>query len=596
MLANIPSIHPDQTIESFVAAIQIKNAWPKWESLVAELFGSHNIRIGKPLFSGLTHFLQTPAGESFSSLEDFVTQHSQLAIFLPFAEAETRDKAFKKFRINKVAGMTTLFGFNDSEPFRNERWYCEHCIKEEFQTIGYAYTHRTHQIIGVSTCPIHNAPIGPLDISDPNIFHYHGLVVSTTDCNLSPRINNADQHTVFTSQSCFSQWVYAAYENALPDISTSLRCQVILSKVSDLPRKPGVPASYPRRLECFLDSHYGAQFLDQLFLAFSHGPTSHWPSMFVSGHAYRSHALANLLLLNSLFESPAEYLKSLQRQAVSTIEPPAHSAAQLRTRIVWTLALIKDLLREPSLRKIAKKHSIGYESLQTYLESNPEFNSRRKQAVHRARFRKNKRIILAFIEDTPNANRNTLCNYSRASYKWMMKHYPTWLDSFLPTKHIKKKQHSEGCPSSVDVNTAQQLKDFYARHIESSDPAWITKMLLRSKVEIKYQSALMAGDLPETVKIIDALAESLKEYQNRILKQIGECARNGSISKCQRHVAELVTKFPQRTDLIKEIVSILLSTQTLISSPTVMYTYQPTTQKQSAAQQTTREQREIMTY
>lgn len=457
MLANIPLPQPDQTIESYVAHIFLGSSQSNWKHMMEECFGRPTVKLGKNYFMGLDKFMQTSVGQLFSDNEELIKKHTFTSFFLPFLSADKRAYLFEKLTQKYPGGLNNTLGINSTPIIRNELWFCPHCIKAELKSLGYAYAHRTHQIISVNACPTHGEPLGPLKNNSPQLFSFRGIINST-----SPSV---DTTTTLSARSIgnltIGKWVQAIFLDQLPSLSHSQRTQLITDQLERIPRKPNEPSSHPIRLERLIADTYGKGFLSQMGFPITDGLTEHWPALFIWGNAYRNQPIANLLILNALFEKPEQYCALANNLPTTTqTEQDNPHEKQRPIRFKLTRQLIRDLLSIQSIKEIARTNNVGEEEISIFLKVNNAISVRRPDAIHRAEKRKYQKQALGLKAKNPNMNRTSLKVKARTCFKWLIKNDKNWLEREFPISSEQKKTFRLKASNNahVDAYAANQTK------------------------------------------------------------------------------------------------------------------------------------------
>ena len=568
MLPNLPVPQPDQTIESYAAAIYLANALTDWRSLMKMLFGSSNIDPGKAYFSGLGRFLQTTIGHCGTTPEELIRNHSLSGLFLPFLPDTSRHQLIEKQAHGKVQGLNRILGIDAQFPFRDDHWFCLDCMEEELRKLGYAYAHRTHQVIGVQICSRHNTPLVPLNKNDSTVSHFHGLVTVSKDPKTQFFSKTANPITSSHSGraiSIWGDWVQSTFDNTLPRLSSNARLQVIIDALVDIPRKTGEPASPPIRIEHLLLESYGEEFLCQMGLPITKGATEHWPALFIWGHAYRNHAIANLLILGALFKGPQQYISKVNALEPSTAVENFLPSGKMRSiRFRLTLPLIKALLSEVSLKFIARQYGTSEEELIQFLKTDVAFSTRRSTALWRKRDREHRRRVLSVKKQYPNMARSLLQKHAKASYTWLLKHDRDWLDREFPASRPRRFQPLPPVHGAhIDSYAVHRIKLIAEKALGSTIPIRITKqMLLENLKPASVVREVKSGTHPLAAKELNQLSESSSAYQARNMNILSLHVQAANISASKEIVRNLLIQYPKQAGIVDRIIDILFGEST----------------------------------
>ena len=563
MLANIPLPQPDQTIESYVAHIFLGSSHSNWKHMMQECFGRPTVKLGRNYFMGLDKFMQTSAGQLFSNNEELIKEHTFTSFFLPFLSEDKRAYLFEKLTQKYPGGINNTLGINSTPIIRDELWFCPHCVKAELKSLGYAYAHRTHQIIGVNACPVHGEPLGPLKNNSPQLFSFRGIINST-----SPSVDITTLSARPIGNLSFGKWVHAIFLNQLPSLSHSQRTQLIIDQLERIPRKPNEPSSHPIRLERLIADTYGKGFLSQMGFPITDGLTEHWPALFIWGNAYRNQPIANLLILNALFEKPEQYCAQANNLPTTT-QTEQHSPHEKQRPIKFKLTrqLIRDLLSTHSIKEIARANDVGEEEISSFLKVNNAISVRRPDAIHRAAKRRYQKQALDLKAKNPNINRTSLKAKARTCFKWLIKNDKNWLEREFPILLYKQKETFRPKTfhdAHVDAYAANQVDITWKVLVNSNEPLRISKNMLLEKLrQNPILKEIRLNKSPQAASRITDLTETPRMHQKRALKLIAKHAALAEQESALVVAKELVQNYNKIPWLMSELLNLLFETTPL---------------------------------
>jgi hypothetical protein len=157
MLPFFPDPYPDELLYSVFSRYHLWSGNMNYKETQNDLFGNHS---AKPIFDLPSRIdalvKQLPIGANYSS-EGFIynnTLYPYYAVFLPperadqvLAEMKGDHGGSIHMRIGIMAGgICSISGLR----------YCPTCLKDDYETYGEVYWHRTHQAPGVFVCPKHS--------------------------------------------------------------------------------------------------------------------------------------------------------------------------------------------------------------------------------------------------------------------------------------------------------------------------------------------------------------------------------------------------------------------------------------------------------
>lgn len=554
MLLNVPTLLPDQTVESTVSRIQLANARTRRGDLVEELFGSRGIKIHKPYFSGLSKFFESPAGKAYDSFPDLIRQHSPLAAVLPFVEKSAKEDLLNRLKDSRINSLASVSGLRSSELMRSTPHYCPTCISNEIAELGYAYTHRIHQYSVVSSCPIHHQPLGTLQGSQTMLTPWHGLLVPNQTVDIHAQDCLDLKSDLAAATESLGLWIRAAVTGTLTHSSFNQRLALIQQRIEERPKTPSQPASLVWQLENLLTTSYGNGFLSDIGWSLESGNTTHWPAQFSAGQTWRNHFVPNVLILNLLFSDPEAFNDAARGQLdTRTSIPPT---AQQTQRIAISSALIKDLLRMPSLVGVAEKHGIYVETLRLKISGDKRLKRHRVQALFRGKRRKHRRAVERLLDRDPNTVRSDVYEQERPAYNWLMDRDRQWFDQNLAsTVHRKNvKANPTEINFALDQKLFLHLGKFHSECIDSLDGIWLTRKLFLGELKRQYKPLPCLDVLPKTKALIETHTETSTQYRDRVISRLRQQASQQDVAACIRLSSGLLLKFPKNRKVVEEII------------------------------------------
>lgn len=145
-----PPIYPDETVYSYVARLHLYWGETNHRKTAKRWFGKSPISIDQRLPIGLD-FLAKSSG---NCVVDLLTNHTYFPLFAAFSSNQERlQRALLSSSGQSVANASSVSqaGFEAL----GGSWYCPDCVEQDRANFGIAYWHLTHQMHGVTCCPIH---------------------------------------------------------------------------------------------------------------------------------------------------------------------------------------------------------------------------------------------------------------------------------------------------------------------------------------------------------------------------------------------------------------------------------------------------------
>lgn len=233
-LVNVPIPQLDQTMESIAALAWLHNGISSWGAATRQLIGVAGPDCAtKPFHHGSSQLFDALNGAGYASLEEFFDNHGYVGLFRPFT---TR---YEKLRNNLLQGRTyglaKTLNIEGLELFSSRKIYCRECALLELNSLGFAYAHRTLQVIGVTNCPVHNTALGVVDHPDWGAAESKGILIANrpgSDVDqLKVSVRGMPEST--TSSTKFGKWVHAAFTGALPVVPRNVWKEVIGIKLNE---------------------------------------------------------------------------------------------------------------------------------------------------------------------------------------------------------------------------------------------------------------------------------------------------------------------------------------------------------------------------
>lgn len=358
MALTVPIPHEDQTVESIAANAWMRNPWPNWKDASLALFGSkREKKLQHLIHSGWTQLHQSCAGLGYQSPDRLIDRHSFLTLFRPFLQP----RVYSHFRRFLGAGEAGRFCAIARLRLVSKAAYayCPNCATEEVKQRGYAYAHRTLQVVCVLVCPVHGTPTvryqAPADTED--LLLKRGILVPSPEGAL-PSICEA--MPVFTEPQReyalrFSRFVRAALSGELSQSSEHVRQSLFNTRLRERHSSANTPAA---SLTSLLSSRLPTGVLESADLGFNAKTTATWPVLLLNGPAFADHPIANLIAIAALFDDVDDFNRSVLRSGEhASMEVPLRPKIRLGfSGVDLSTSLAKDLLRGLSNAEVAERH------------------------------------------------------------------------------------------------------------------------------------------------------------------------------------------------------------------------------------------------
>lgn len=154
MISYFPTAYPDELLYSQLARYYTKSGYMAYTYTAEELFASKTVRPDM-------EFVNTYTPDAFQiitrnmTMEEVVLKHTMFPYYGRFLPLERRQKAFQ-------ALVSMQGNYHNLLPIPTRKTsaarclrYCPICAEHDRQDYGETYWHRTHQMIGLTACPVH---------------------------------------------------------------------------------------------------------------------------------------------------------------------------------------------------------------------------------------------------------------------------------------------------------------------------------------------------------------------------------------------------------------------------------------------------------
>ncbi|MGX7004914.1 TniQ family protein [Caballeronia sp. KNU42] len=313
-MLNVPTLLPDQTIESAGATAWAMNGWARWRDAMQHVFGSSNVRPERMFHGGIAMCFRVLAKDDFQTPEAFIERHGFVSITKPFMDVTNYDYALWKMG-RSARGIGGGRG-NAHWPklVDSRRHYCRACVDKEIQERGFAYTHRSHQIIGAFVCHVHGERLAPLDAAGSDDLAAHGFLAhSAFGSDTTWRLGAPVSHgPVSIPHHRLAQFIKAALDGELPRISYEIRHSIIAHKSKIYAAKSQSGRAQLDALQRRVDESFSAAFLKEIGAEFLNELHRHVSHITLEHPQFLKNPLANLAMLSVLFETPKEFLNEIR--------------------------------------------------------------------------------------------------------------------------------------------------------------------------------------------------------------------------------------------------------------------------------------------
>lgn len=571
MLAFFPSPYPDELLYGVCARYHQRSGNPSFKATTAELFGSASACAVTDLPCRLGSLSAQLSPGTLNTPERLIKRHTLLPLYGPFLPPRRLSTLMAWMEGTGRGGSIhmAIGAMASSVPAPRFLHYCPDCLRDDSETFGETYWHRSHQVAGVRIC------------------HRHEIWLHESE---TPAAAPPNKHVFQLPPSREASGRPLGEENPLPVDLTIARAVAWLLAHPDTPCR-GLDALrkiYLRQLHCMdlasyegrvdqreflarFARYFGNLFLRQCHCAIDAAGQDNWLSALVRKPRKASHPLRHILLtiflgldLEDLFfqhpapdrpfgqgpwpclNAAAEHFRQpviphcvITRQCetgapvgnfycscgfnYSRSGPDRHPDDQFkRGRIiavgpVWEAALVR--LRDQqgfSLRATARTLAVDVNTVTRYLArlaAGPPEEVRQEEDQRKIR----RECWLALRAQHPQTGRKGLRSLAKADYVWLYRHDRDWLLTNLPPARSRKRS---GKPR---VNWAMRDRDLAARILPAAleirecagKPVRVTVSAIGKKLGVLVLLQKKLAKLPKTRANLERVLETRKDFQVR---------------------------------------------------------------------------------
>jgi hypothetical protein len=425
---NVPILLPDQTIESACAMAWAMNGWGRWSDALKAVFGSSSVHPERVLHGGISECFHALRVEGIENPETFIERHGFVSISKPFMDSQNYDYAVWKM-VRKINGVQSPHWGN---LIRKAKHYCPKCLTTELRARGFAYTHRSHQIVGTSLCHLHGERLAPIETHEADGLASHGFLTARTSKYGSTRRLDRSSTLVSSASACrcFARFVNATLDGRLPRISYELRHAIIVRQIARSTVRKRNRCNELDELQIRIDESFSPSFLARINAGFLTKLSDHASHIVVGVPKYVENPLANLAILSVLFKSPEEFVSAIDEFSEGQGDGPPKVINDFAVPPPFGLA--RYLFRISEMPQAGRRFCVDERQIRKYLAMRPSFASRRQQAIRKTKRRCARKALLNFIQMHPNGRKSDFRRLDCTSYRFLRHYDHEWLISVLP--------------------------------------------------------------------------------------------------------------------------------------------------------------------
>jgi two-component sensor histidine kinase len=453
---NAPPIYNDETVYSYVARLHLYRVETNHRATAKRWFGKAPINIDQRLPIGIQHLAESTGYLS----NDLLQNHTFFSLFAGFV---SQPKLLRQTMLSS-SGQSLANISNVAQAALKQfggSWYCPECIEQDRLTYGVGFWHLSHQMHGVTSCPIHVINLCAVDTLSrkfhlpPQSDNAPRTIASKHAVRLTDLILRFNQDYQFGTYHCRKEYWNGPEE--LLRLKNVLKGQIVDMTLL-------IP-----QIEEISEYIFGCQLL-----------TDNVVYNLLHNSKYSCHPLKYIFLcyvLDQICEKKrsvrvpsqkdAEKLLVDRERCIRLLNERAYSLREIARRLKRSVNFVKSIASQESIdfqRRtqfidadiearvlqsahaglhraiIAKQEGVSVGAVEQLIQSVPGLSKKRKQLRLDERRIAAKQTISEAIGKYPNHTRKNLKSLFYADYTWLYKHDNEWLYQTLPpAKNYSKK-------------------------------------------------------------------------------------------------------------------------------------------------------------
>lgn len=165
MMLFFPTPYPDELLFSLCSRYYVRSGNISYKGTLDDLFSNRSLTASISLPSGISSLIKNMPPHSKVNEEQLIHQHTLYFFNTAFLPDKQAKKIFQEMCSDDGKGIYVRSGLNASGVPQNEFLrFCEDCMKEDRESYGEMYWHRSHQLSGIHCCLKHFTPLYNSDI------------------------------------------------------------------------------------------------------------------------------------------------------------------------------------------------------------------------------------------------------------------------------------------------------------------------------------------------------------------------------------------------------------------------------------------------
>lgn len=521
MVNFFPTPYPDELLYSTLARYCMRSGNIREIHNFEDLFGTRNCIAAMELPTQLDALIKNMPVSTKYTAEYFIYNHTLFPFLAAFIPEERAKKIIQTMRNGEGAVSYIRIGLISNSITLNKYFrFCPECFKEDIETFGEPYWHRSHQITGVFVCSKHKIPLYNSTelIRAGNRQRY--ISASHKNCIVEEEISYSndlmekmlwmaeDAEILLNNQFGFKEpeWFKNQFRVKLIEKGYARMNNYI----------------HQRKLKQDFQAFYGEEYLNLVQSPISLKNTC-WLSQMVQNNSRTTYALRYLLLsrflgisLDDLFNTKLGFrdedgtnsnIDAYQEVWDQRLIELAQSGLSIRE--------IADVLKSSTktIRKAVDRLGVGqfwkYNGGGKYL--NKKYTDTEEFKIKREKYRKK---WLELHVQYPDKSSNQIRKENDGIYSWLKKYDSEWIEQNYRKRKTVVNTVDWG---KRDVELLPQIKEV-VKEMKEGKSERITWTSIGSKLGISGWLSKKKEKLPLVKAYIESQVESMEEFHIRKIK------------------------------------------------------------------------------
>lgn len=575
-----PAPFPGEILFSIASRYHVLSGNCNCKRTLIDLFGAATMIPATGLPSHIGGLNDRIPGPAISELE-IIERHTLFPYYRPFLRPGVTDASLREMIGDDARGLKIRIGIvTNSVPDTKRLRYCPECLKDDLEKYGQPFWHSCHQLPAVTVCRNHGCFLKDRCVRCEDLAAgRQELYLPVLKC---PRGHCMISEVAYPSGSiarhhqCFAEISNELLVSGLPNLELETLRGVYQRVLIEKEYASDGGRVNQLRLHASVGERYPAEFLAALNSTLSQD-AGDWLAAIVRKQRKFIHPVRHLLMIGFLFGSLDAFREQLgsyasaSQSAIATVTAKAtdnevdwvrllvdrglslRKVAESLGITVTTLRIraervgidvkrrrkkswidedqiLRDLLKEKSLNKIARRHKVSRSYVFRVLRSHPDEQHRREVWIRGVEQKERRLKLLAELK-MPGITRKELRSRVPAVFMWLYRHDRSWLDQQLAK-----------CPEIRPASTSFKRIDWRKRDAETSEqvtsivadliahpekPVRVTLGAIGRRMENPALLDKNLSKLPRTKGVIDRLVESVEAFQARRIRIVAKVLARG---------------------------------------------------------------------